>query len=157
MGVTLEDLRKRLQEAEQEVEELKAAVRVMERLEGVKTQGPVNDLRRPRLAETGVINLDELDLPKKAKEQKITLGDEVRNVIERFGSQEFTVSHVEAALRQMGKGSDAKHFKNRVSINIRKLCAEGLLEKTHEGIGSDPHKYRRAPHVSLVRNGSNGE
>jgi len=56
----------------------------------------------------------------------------------------------------MGKGSNAKHFKNRVSTLIRDMFQNGELEKTHKGVGSDPHRYKRAVQLSTVKNGNGG-
>ena len=82
-----------------------------------------------------------------------TLLEDIKGLIGRFGSQEFTVNHVDAVLRQMGKGSDAKHYKNRISITIRKLIDEGLITLSHKGFGSEPHRYRVAKGEGLEEAG----
>ncbi len=155
MSDTLSDLKKMLEDAEKDVDGLKSAIRLLERRNSVP-QRPAQEKENitPELDETGAINLDELELPAKPVKSSNTLSSKIRILIKRFGSQEFTVNHVDVALRKMGKGSDAKHFKNRVSIIIRGLTDEGVLERTYKGKGNTPHKYRQARQVSLVKNGS---
>lgn len=159
MAITLEDLQKKIEDMEKELEELKAAHRVMKRFDGKALNSTEQNLSSTQaettssLSETGIINLDELDLPIKVAKTSSSLHANVKNLIMRFGSQEFTVNHVHAALNKTGKGSDAKHFKNRVSVTIRKLTDEGMLERTHKGKGSEAHKYQLAARkVSLVKN-----
>ena len=105
----------------------------------------------PRLGDTGVINVDDLGLPTKPVSKKNTLQITVKNVISRFDKKEFTVNHVFAALDQMGKvATNRKNYKNRVSMIIRLLTSEGALERTYEGSGNAPHKYRETEKQSEV-------
>ncbi len=148
-----EALKQEISETEQILAGLKALLRSKEGRD-TKPAGTQSELPNiPTLAETGTINLDELELPKKRHRKKSTLMDDIKNVIERFSGQEFTVAHVEAALKGLGKGSDAKHFRNRVSVAIRKLTDEKVLERTFKGSGSDPHKYRIVKKLSFVSKG----
>ena len=145
MDYTLKDLEQEEEEAKQLLEEIRAAIRVHKRMSGKKTdaQKPRAELQQEPINTTGDINLDDLDIPSKA-DKKPTLNDEIKNVISRLGNQEFTVNHIEAALRQLGKGSNAKHFKNRIATNVKKLLDDGYLERTFEGKGFLPHKYKRS-------------
>ena len=155
MPVTQEDIRKAIEDTERELEELKAAHRVMERLGGVaKKTNTKADPITPTIGESGVINLDEIELAKNPRNRGSTLLTDVRGVIGRLGGQEFTVNHVAAVLTKMGKGSDAKHFKNRISVTIRMLVDEGLITRTHKGGGSDPHRYLVAKEVGEEKTGS---
>ena len=150
MSDFIEALKQEIAETEQVLAGLKALLRSKEGREAK----PANTGSEARtLAETGTIDLDQLDLPPRTSRKKSTLSDDVMNVIERFGGKDFTVRHVEAALRQTGKGSTAKHFINRVSVVIRSLTDDGVLERTFKGVGNDPHKYRLVPKVSLVQKG----
>lgn len=144
MGITLEDLedlKKKVKEAEVELDELKSAYRVMKRLYGITVSQP-EEPSKPSLSDTGAINIDELALPIKQVRRADSLPSNVKNVIERLGTQEFTVNHIATALKQMGKASSSKYFKNRVSMAIRKLVDEGMIERVHKGKGSDPHTYQ---------------
>lgn len=156
MSVTLDVLKTKAEETRKELAELEAAIKVMERIgsAGTGAQATSSEAKievLPPLSDTGAINIDELILPKNKAKAKITLMDQVKSVVERLGDQEFTVNHVDAAFKQMGKGSNAKHFKNRLSILIRKLTEQGILERTYKGKGADPHKYRRRQKVNLVK------
>lgn len=159
----------RLKEGElmRELEEVRAAIRVLGRLSSDKTTPstvtetvPASVDQRKILGSEGAISLDELDLPPKVRKPNNTLIKDIRNVVERLGDQEFTVNHIVAALEQTGKASNTKHFKNRVSMTMKKLTEnESYLERTHKGSGNEPHRYRRAEKnsvgqmpVSLVSN-----
>lgn len=97
----------------------------------------------PILGDTGVINVDDLGLPNKPDSKRNTLEKIAISVIKRFDKREFTVNHAFAALNQMGKvTTNGKNYKNRLSMVIRKLTTDGVLERTHKGVGNDPHKYR---------------
>ena len=155
MAITLEDLQKAIEEADRELSDLKAAYRVMERLGGLaeKTNTRADPIT-PTIAESGLINLDEIEFAENPRTRGSTLLTDVRCVIGRLGDQEFTSNHVGAVLTKMGKGSEAKHFKNRISVAIRTLTDEGLIARTHKGAGNDPHRYRVAEEVGVDKIGS---
>lgn len=75
-------------------------------------------------------------------EKKRTLIDEVRDVVTKFGENEFTVAHIESALNKLGIVIDAKHPRARIGIAVSSIVAEGLIVKTFEGAGNVPHKYK---------------
>ena len=155
MPATQEDLQKAIEKAERELAELKVASKVMERLGGFAAKSNTGaDSVTPTIGESGVINLDEVELLGKPVKRGPTLLDDIRGLIGRLGSQEFTINHVEAVLKKMGKGSGAKHFKNRISAAIRKIADEGLITLSHKGVGSDPHRYRVANEVGLEKTSS---
>lgn len=154
MAPTLSDLDQIIAEAEKDLEELKAARRVMEKFGSKSSES--SEINTSSIGGTGIINLDDVALPVKAVKKDDTLMANIKKLVKRFGTQEFTVTQVDAVLRQMGKGSNAKHFKNRVSIIIRQLTDEGVLERTFKGIGNIPHKYRLAQQISFLdKSGSN--
>jgi len=152
----LDELQKKIEIAEKELEDLKAAYRVLSRdnlssSQDIDEETPQIGLKK--LGDSGTINLDDLGLPSKTAPKINTLSETVMNVVRRFDKKEFTVNHVCAALKQMGKvKTNPKHYKNRVSMVVRKLADEGVIEKTHKGSGNDPHRYREAAQVSLVKN-----
>ena len=151
MPATREDLQKAIEETERELAELKAANRIMERRDGFasKSSTRADPVMDATIGESGAIDLDEIELTRKPAKVGSTLVTDIRSLIGRLGSQEFTLNHVNAILRKMGKGSEAKHYKNRISITIRKLADEGLITRTHKGGGNDPHRYRVAKHGGL--------
>ena len=152
MPVTQEDIQKAIEATECELAELKAAYRVMERLDGLATKSDTKvDSITPTIGESGVINLDEVELPGKPVKRGATLLEDIRGLVGRLGGQEFTINHVEAVLKKMGKGSDAKHFKSRIAIAMRKLTDEGVITFSHKGVGSDPHRYRIAKEVGAEK------
>lgn len=157
MDITLQQLKKKEAEVRKELEDIAGAIRVIERL-GSKdgTETSLIDPNVADLGETGTINLDDLNIPKKAKNRRATLLDDAKTVIDRFDSQEFTVNQLFAALLQTGKGKDSKNFRNRVSMIVRRLTGDGFLKRTYKGKGNDPHQYKRSSgKVSLVSSSSN--
>jgi len=158
MSISIEAIDRRIKEIDEELEkvaaiqeereELVAAKKVMMRYSGdVAHQHKAggDSAHTPDIGDTGVINLDDLVPPAKVVKSKDTLYSNIENlIIERFGDQEFTVNHVAAALNATGKGSEAKHFKNRISLEVKKLAVNGVIDRTEKGSGNIPHKYRKA-------------
>lgn len=148
-----------LETIDKRIEELQAARKVIAReFSDSSSSSEVENTSvktQIKLGETGSINPDDLGLPTKPAPKTNTLQETVITLIKRFDKKEFTVSHVFAALKQMGKvTTNEKHYKNRVSMAIRKLTSDGVLERTHKGSGNEPHRYREVAQVSLVQNES---
>ena len=155
MPVTQEHIQKAIEETERELADLKAAFKVVKRLDSLAAKSNTKaDSVTPTIGASGVINLDDVELPGSPVKRGPTLLDDIRALIGRLGSQEFTINHVEAVLEKMGKGSDAKHFKSRIAVVIRKLTDEGLVTLSHKGAGSDPHRYLVAKEVGEEKTGS---
>jgi hypothetical protein len=75
-------------------------------------------------------------------EKKRTLVDEVRDVVLKFGTYEFTVAHIEAALKKLEIPVDAKNPRARIGIAVSNILEEGLIVRTFEGGGNVPHRYK---------------
>lgn len=75
-------------------------------------------------------------------EKKRTLIDEVRDVVPLFGENEFTVAHIEAALKKLGIAIDVKNPRARIGIAVASIVDEGLIVKTVTGGGNVPHRYK---------------
>lgn len=153
-----ETLRKKIEASKNHTAELENLLVVYEREKDSSSSESIevttSSSLKP-LEETGVINLDDLDMPTKPAANKDTLLENVKNVIKRFDKKQFTVNHVFAALRQLGKGSDAKHFRNRVSMAVKKLSDEGFLKKFESKGGNQPNKYQEAVKLNFAVSGSN--
>lgn len=76
------------------------------------------------------------------KSKKRTLIDDVRDVVMLFGDNEFTVAHIEAALKKTGVAVDAKNPRARIGIALSTVVDEGSVVKTGEGGGNVPHRYK---------------
>lgn len=74
--------------------------------------------------------------------KKRTLLDDVRDTVSKFGSNEFNVGHVDAALQKMGIKVDAKSPRARISLMLGKLVEEGFLTMTFKGAGNVPNRYK---------------
>ena len=87
-----------------------------------------------------LFNLSDLVTPDSARRR--TFLDDLRDVLRRFGGQEFGIGHAEAALRKIGVEIAGKTPRSRISASLSKLSDEGFIVKTFEGGGNVPHRYR---------------
>lgn len=146
-----ETLKKKIEASKQRTAELENLLSAYEQEKNSSVTETEDVATSPNtLGDTGVINLDDLDVPTKKVTNKDTLLDNVKNVIIRFDKKEFTVNHVFAALRQLGKGSDAKHFRNRVSMAVKKLSDDGFLNKYESKGGNQPHRYKEKMKITII-------
>ena len=74
--------------------------------------------------------------------RKRTFVDDLRDVLRRFGAQEFSITHAEAALKKLGVEVAGKTPRSRISASLSKLNDEGFIVKTFEGGGNVPHRYK---------------
>lgn len=160
MSFTVEGLKQKIIEKKQELSDLETVLRVYikEGMSNSENDSPPSETPKdlPTLSETGKINLAELSISKSVKKRSSTLQDEIVKVIERFDDQEFTNSHVVAALKGLGKASEAKNFNNRASMIVRKLAEEGIIIRTHKGKGNEPHLYKlKSKTVSFLKPATN--
>lgn len=88
-------------------------------------------------ANAGIIELDQL-IPDVTK---TSLVDDVKNVVKRFGGQEFSVAHVDIALKQQGIKINGKLPRSRISVALGKLEEQKVIRRTATGGGNVPNKY----------------
>ncbi|WAK01851.1 hypothetical protein [Methylobacter sp. YRD-M1] len=100
------------------------------------------------------INFDELIVPSTSAR---TLVDDVKDAISHFGDKEFTVAHVEAALKKLGvididADADAgRATRARISSILAKLYEAKELDRPFAGKGNVPHRYKN------IEKGKNGQ
>ncbi len=139
LELVISELKKQIAQKRREIEDREQALAVLERLAG--TTPSVSSGSLP--LDEGVIKLDDLDLEEHGGKRRGTLVEDVNDVIKRLGDQEFSVVHIDALLRKMGKVVGDKPIRSRISSILGKLEEAGVLERTHDGRGNDPHRYRR--------------
>jgi hypothetical protein len=66
----------------------------------------------------------------------------MRSIINRLGDQQFTVNHIEAALKKGGRDTTPTSFKNRVSMLLKRLLEADEIERLSAGKGNKPATYR---------------
>ncbi len=111
------------------------------RLRGSPSKAPaIQTAERAAPAEGELFDLDSLDVLDASRRR--TFVDELRDAVARFGPQEFSIGHVEAALKRLGIEVAGKTPRSRISASLSKLHEEGYLWKTSEGGGNVPHRYR---------------
>jgi len=130
----LKDIRSQINELEKKASALELVAKML----GADNQV---DKKPDDITETGVIDLESLDVdqPKKRK----TLGNDIREILPRFGDQEFTVNHVEAVLERMGKAPSGKTPKSRIAMALTLLEREGAITRVFKGRGNVPNRYRQ--------------
>lgn len=136
--IDIEELRKEIDAEEKSLNEKKAVLRYLESKSG-KPHEPIKS--STSAIHGGVIQLDQLIVPETGRR---TLVDDVEDVIKRFGSQEFTVVHVDVVMRQQGiKDKSGEFFpRSRISTALGKLEEDGLIVRTFKGAGNVPHRFR---------------
>ena len=137
MADLIKELEARISVKRKELEDEERALVVVKRMMGqLSNDLPLGNTSKEQLAS---INFDDLI---GTIEKKRTLIDEVRDVIRQFGKNEFTVAHIEAALKKIGIAVDAKSPRARISIVLSTIVDEGLIVKTMVGGGNVPHRYK---------------
>lgn len=123
---------------------------MMRRFAAVPPQGEMSSGPQSASAQT-TEQLAEIDLSELAEEstaRRRTMVDDVRDVVRRFGRQEFTNAHAEAAMRRLGIEIVGKTPRSRISLAFAKLVEEGVLARTFIGGGNVPHRYRLRAHMT---------
>lgn len=139
MSDIIAEFEKRIAANKRELEEQERALAVLKRTMGIaasEQQFP-SDIKEKT---TDILNFDDL-VGTIQKSKKKTLADEVKNIVSLFGSNEFTVTHVEAALKQRGIEIDAKNPRARIAIALGQIAEEGFVKRVFEGAGNVPHRY----------------
>jgi phosphopantetheine adenylyltransferase len=135
----IDDVRKEMDELEEKLNEKKAVLRYLEN----KANKPIVTVKpgAPSAIGGGVIQLDQLIIP---ESERRTLSDDIGDIIKRFGSQEFTVAHIDVVMQQQGIKDKAGEFipRSRISTALGKLEDDGLIVRTFKGAGNVPHRFK---------------
>lgn len=141
----IKELEARVAAKRKELEEEENALATVRRMMG---QPQVNKALGAANGSVGEIKFEDLI---GGVEKRRTLIDEVRDVVIKFGGNEFTVAHIEAALNKLGIAIDAKNPRARIGIAVSNIVDEGLIAKTVTGAGNVPHRYKL---TSAIKNES---
>ena len=136
MAITQNDIEELKAEIEADKKALagkEAALKFLESKQGK----PPTKASTSTTANEGIIALDEL-IPDVTRN---SLVNDVKNVIKRFGGQEFSVAHVDIALTQQGIKIKGKLPRSRISIALGKLEEQEVIRRTFKGAGNVPNKY----------------
>lgn len=141
MAITLKDLvdlRQQVAESRKRLEEQERALSIVEQMladkpgQAAPTPAPNTEVK---------VDLSALELEARSP-QRETLPDQVKSLKASFGSQEFEVKHVEAALKKMGKTIAGKSPRARIAMVLSGLESSGEVVRTYKGVGSAPHRFR---------------
>lgn len=136
------ELRQDVQQARNELEQkelllslfLKRTVRV------ASEQGPTPIESASPADDNGIIQLDAFDVSRATS--RTTLIDDIKDVISRFGAQEFTVVHVHKVLETRGVSVTGKFPRSRISVALQELSEAGFILRTFQGKGNVPNRYQ---------------
>lgn len=79
------------------------------------------------------------------KPKRNALIEEVKQVVEKFGDQEFTVAHIDKVLKsKSGLPQDDMSNRARISTALSRLKDSGCLEMTAKGGGNVPNRYKKS-------------
>ncbi|PKO92573.1 MAG: hypothetical protein CVU15_05480 [Betaproteobacteria bacterium HGW-Betaproteobacteria-1] len=135
------ELKKLVEIKKEELQEAEQALRVVEKLLGQPQFQSVDLIKNGEIATSSkAINI--ADLRHEANSGRKTLRQEVTEVVEQFGAQEFTVAHIDSALKKYGVVVKGQSPRARISMTITKLEEEGRVRKTFVGKGNIPHRYK---------------
>ena len=137
--IDLDELRKEIEVDRKSLAEKEAVLHFLEKKE--KEIKPADPVFSPivEAQQDGFIQLDQLEPATK----RPTFITDVQDVVSRFGDQEFTVIHVDAVLKKMGKEVKGGKFpRSRISTVLAKLEEQGLIVRTFKGGGNSPNRYK---------------
>jgi hypothetical protein len=137
----LMELRARIDANRKLLEKQEAALIVMEEMMGIN-HSKVAKETAPLEFYKGGIDIKNLNLSDNSS--KKTFKQQVKEVVELFGDQEFTVQHVFIALLGIGTKVNGNQPKARIAGMLSILEGEGLIVKTTVGKGSVPNKFKLA-------------
>lgn len=139
-----------IQYLEEQIEKERTELQIKEKLlNDLKSKvSPTKDIQNaatphhPKPQASGTINIHDLieEVPKKK-----SIIEEIGEIVERFGDQEFTIQHVDAVFKtNHGLQASDTSNRNKISTALTKLKDRGLIEITFKGGGNVPNRYKRA-------------
>lgn len=139
LAEAIDALSKDIEGARRELESKENALRVLQGMYAKET-GSSQFKEATGIATNDLIDLSEVLEAKQSHRR--TFVDSVRDVVSRFGGQEFSVVHTEFALKKMGIELPGKTSRSRISMALNKLVDEGVTVMTSKGSGNVPNRYR---------------
>jgi len=136
MPITLNDLtelREKISEGRKKLEEQEAALIVLESM----------------VSESNVNSKEEIKLGALPTKQSIV--DNVLDIIDRFGEQEFMVVNVEDALKEQGKLPKSKSPRASIAMALQKIEAQNEIVRTYKGRGNEPHRFKKASGIKELK------
>lgn len=135
------ELRAKIDANRKLLDKQEAALIVMEDMMGITSPTASSLNKSLDFSSNGnVISIDDLNVPDKSNRK--TFKQEIIEVIELLGQQEFSVPHIHAALTGMGIKVNGGQPRARIAKMLSDLTEDKFIVKTHRGKGSDPHKFR---------------
>ncbi len=132
----IDDMQVRIEESRKKLE---CQIMVLDELKSLVNHQPANS-KQSETSNSTSVDLSSLDLPR--EEDKRILIDDVRDIVNLFGSQEFRVAHVEKLLSDKGQLPKGKTPRARISQALKNLTEEDVILRTYKGRGKDPHRYK---------------
>lgn len=137
----LQEMRAKINANRKLLETQEDALLVMEQMMGLTSSAPINETKPLGNFKDG-ISIDTLNVHDLSNRK--TLKQQVKDMVNLFGEQEFSVPHVFAAMQNAGIEIKGSQPKSRIATLLTELQGEGLIVKTFAGKGSVPHKFKLA-------------
>ena len=87
-------------------------------------------------------SIDQATLEDTERSPPPSFAQAMRNAIEHFGKQEFSVTDIEELVRKQGVPMP-KYPRIRISMWLKEMLDKKVIERTRKGKGSTPHRYRK--------------
>ena len=142
------ELEKRIEENKRLVSEQEQALAVLKKAFGISAANTKTQAVITKNSEVNdVFSFGDLIAP---TNKRNTFLDDIKSVISQFASNEFSVVHVEAALKRKGIEINGKSPRARISLALAKLMDDKFVEKVFDGSGNIPHRYRLKGETPVV-------
>lgn len=135
----LQEFEKKIRAKRIELEEEEKALKVFKRSMGITEE--TETTKWPLTENDTKENFDDLFNGSGAVKRRFLI-DEIRDLIPRFGTKEFTVAIVHGALIKEGIEMEAKQPRPRIASALGKLVVEGTLQSVFKGAGNQPSIYK---------------
>jgi hypothetical protein len=97
-------------------------------------------MREREKSEQKALDLDAHHPPPLAPQ--LPFAKSVRQVVGRFGNEEFSGSTVERVLKTQGSKLPERNVRTRIAMELKQMLKKNQIVRTHKGTGTDPHRYR---------------
>jgi hypothetical protein len=131
----LKEFEKRIAANKRDLEEQEKALAVLKRTMGQSLSSVTSGTIREEAKFDDLFNGKELS-------KKRSLVDDIRDVVGQFGSNEFTVAIVEAALAKTGVIVGSEQPRARIAVALGKLVESKAVSISFKGAGKTPNIYK---------------
>lgn len=135
----ISELRAKISANRKQLEEQEHALAILEQMMAQPTYSSV--FQPPEQADQAIsLTLPLTTVPASVKP---TQKEIIKNAIDNINALEFTVASISDVLDRTGTQFEGKNPRNRISVVIAGLEADGVIKKVFKGGGNVPHRYQK--------------